>query len=42
VIGKYPDFPTALRAFLLKNGYLSESANNKKIANAVNNYVKEN
>lgn len=21
VIGKYPDFPTALRAFLLKNGY---------------------
>ncbi len=41
VIGKYPDFPTALRAFLLKNGYLSENANNKKIANAVNNYVKE-
>lgn len=24
VIGKYPDFPTALSAFLLKNGYLSE------------------
>jgi hypothetical protein len=23
VIGKYPDFPTALRAFLVENGYLS-------------------
>jgi hypothetical protein len=30
VIGKYPDFPTALSAFLLKNGYLSENKNNKK------------
>jgi hypothetical protein len=27
VIGKYPDFPTALKNFLLKNGYLSQETN---------------
>jgi hypothetical protein len=29
VIGKYPDFPTALRAFLVDNGYLSQEKGNR-------------
>jgi hypothetical protein len=33
--------PTPRKNFFSRP-YLSESANNKKIANAVNNYVKEN